>query len=193
VRPEAIVVVSGLPRSGTSMMMMMLEAAGVPILTDSVRSADEDNPRGYFEFERVKAIAQDQGWLEEAQGKAVKVISELLMRLPADHHYKVIFMRRDMQEILASQRQMLMRRGQPADEMDDVRLASIFGRHLGRVEQWIAGQPNVECLYVSYNEALARPREHAGRVNEFLGGALDVEAMIAVVDHALHRQRNPRG
>lgn len=191
-RPEAIVVVSGLPRSGTSMMMMMLEAAGVPILTDSVRSADEDNPRGYFEFERVKAIAQDQGWLEEAQGKAVKVISELLMRLPADYHYMVIFMRRDMQEILASQRQMLMRRGQPADALDDARLTRIFGHHLRRVEQWIAGQPNVECLYVSYNAMLARPRDQAGRVNTFLGGALDVEAMIAVVDHTLHRQRNPR-
>jgi hypothetical protein len=110
---ERIVVVSGLPRSGTSMMMKMLEAGGIPVLTDYEREADEDNPKGYFEFERVKNLKDgDDAWLPQAKGKVVKVIAALLTDLPSSYEYEVIFMRRAMPEILASQRQMLIRRGE---------------------------------------------------------------------------------
>lgn len=100
-----------MPRSGTSMMMKMLEAGGMKILTDSQRTADEDNPKGYYEFELVKLIQRDKSWLPRAKGKVVKIISELLKNLPPDYQYKAIFMRRNLAEILAFQRQMLIRRG----------------------------------------------------------------------------------
>lgn len=186
---DLITVVSGLPRSGTSLMMKMLEAGGLPPLTDHIRSADEDNPRGYYEFERVKKLKEDRAWLPEARGRAVKVISALLAHLPADYEYRVIFMRRNMSEILASQRQMLMRRGQPADAISDAEMAALFDRHLQQIETWLAGQPNMRALYVNYNELVAAPLAGAQRVNAFLGGRLDVEAMAAAVDTGLHRQR----
>ena len=189
---DVITVVSGLPRSGTSMMMSMLEAGGVPILTDNVRTADEDNPKGYYEFERVKQIEHDWAWLADAPGKAVKIISELLMRLPeaAPYRFKVIFMRRHMAEILASQRQMLLRRGEPADAVSNEQLTLLFTKHLKRFDAWAARQPNIAILYVSYNAMLEAPRDHAEQVNRFLGGGLDAEKMIAVVDKAFYRQRN---
>jgi hypothetical protein len=186
---DAIVVVSGLPRSGTSMMMKMLEAGGFPVLTDQIRTADEDNPKGYYEFERVKQIEHDKEWLPDAQGKVVKMIAALLRHLPADYAYKVIFMRRDIEEVLASQRQMLIRRGEPTDAVTDDRMAELFRRHVVRVEAWIAQQPNVDVVYVEYGKILGEPLREAERVNEFLDGACDVDRMAEVVDPSLYRQR----
>ncbi len=186
---EAITIVSGLPRSGTSMMMGMLEAGGLPVLTDSLRRADEDNPRGYYEFELVKKIEKEQGWLEEARGKAVKLISALLKYLPPTYSYQIIFMRRSLAEVLASQRQMLIRRGEPPSTVDDERMAALFEKHLAAVEQWLATQPHMRVLYVRYDEVVADALAQAQRVNEFLGGGLDVERMAAAVDRALYRQR----
>ena len=190
--PDLIAVVSGLPRSGTSLMMKMLDAGGLPPLTDHIRSADEDNPQGYYEFERVKKLKEDRDWLPDAKGKAVKVISALLTRLPAGYEYRVIFMRRNMSEILASQRQMLIRRGEPADSVNDADMGALFARHLQQVEAWLAGQPNMRVLYVNYNELVKAPLAHAQRVNEFLGGRLDVARMAGAVDPTLHRQRSGR-
>jgi hypothetical protein len=186
---EAITIVSGLPRSGTSMMMKMLEAGGLEPLTDNIRTADEDNPKGYFEFERVKQIEHDKAWLEDARGRVVKLISALLKHLPTSHTYKIIFMRRAMTEILASQRQMLVRRGEPTDTVPDDKMAAMFEKHVAQVESWLAAQPNIETIYVSYNEVLSDSRTHAGRINSFLGGSLNVDAMAGVVDHALYRQK----
>lgn len=186
---EVVTVVSGLPRSGTSLMMMMLEAGGMQVLTDKIRTADEDNPEGYYEFERVKQIEQDQSWLEDAKGKGVKMVAELLKHLPPDYTYKVIFMRRKMDEILASQKQMLIRRGEPTDRVSDERMAKLFTEYLERVEAWIAEQPNMEVIYVSYNEVLENPVEEAKRISEFLGNTLNVEKMVGVVDPTLYRQR----
>jgi hypothetical protein len=186
---EPIVVVSGLPRSGTSMMMKMLEAGGLPVLTDHVRTADEDNPKGYYEFERVKQIEHDRDWLPDAQGKAVKMIAALLRHLPEDHAYKVIFMRRSIEEVLASQRQMLIRRGEPTDAVSDERMAELFRRHVVRVQAWLAEQPNVDTIYLEYGGVLETPLEQAERVNGFLDGALDVTRMAEVVDPSLYRQR----
>ena len=186
---QAITIVSGLPRSGTSMMMKMLEAGGLEPLTDNIRAADEDNPRGYFEFERVKQIEHDKEWLEDARGRAVKLISALLKHLPPTHNYKVIFMRRAMREILASQRQMLIRRGESAEAVPDDKMAALFDKHVAQVESWLAAQPNIETIYVSYNEVMKDARPHAERINDLLGGALNVEAMIQVADKTLYRQK----
>jgi len=186
---ETVTIVSGLPRSGTSMMMRMLEAGGIPALIDNVREADEDNPRGYYEFERVKQLKTDRAWLEDAKGKVVKMVSTLLLDLPAGYAYKVVFMRRKMEEILASQRQMLIRKDKPTDGVPEEKMAELYGKHLTQIEAWIARQRHLAAIYVSYNEILANAREQVRRVNEFLGGRLDADAMLAVVDHALHRQR----
>src|SRR5437870_1104715 len=179
---ETITIVSGLPRSGTSMMMKMLAAGGLEPLTDSIRAADEDNPKGYFEFERVKQIENDIAWLEDARGRVVKLISALLKHLPPSYNYKVIFMRRAMPEILASQRQMLIRRGERADSVPDDKMAAMFEKHVAQIESWLAAQPNIETVYVNYNEVIDNPHSHAEEINNFLGGALNVEAMTAVAD-----------
>ena len=171
------------------MMMSMLVAGGVNAMTDSIRAADEDNPRGYFELEKVKELAKDHLWLNEAGGKAVKIISALLKHLPPDRRYKIIFMRRDMQEILASQRQMLIRRGEPTDTVSDARMAEMFRKHLAEVESWLANQPNIAVTYVHYNQMLDNPAQPIAAINDFLGGRLDAVAMAAVVDKKLHRQR----
>lgn len=186
---KSITVVSGLPRSGTSMMMKMLEAGGILPLTDEIREADTDNPKGYFEFERVKKLDKgDSEWLEKAEGKAVKVISALLQHLPQTHDYQVIFMERHMPEVLASQRKMLERRGE-ADEMDDEKMSALFEKHLQQVKEWLAQQGNFSVLYVHYSETLADPRSQAERVNAFLGADLDVDKMAGTVDPNLYRNR----
>ena len=186
---RTIVIVSGLPRSGTSMMMQMLAAGGLDPLTDNIRIADEDNPGGYFELERVKQLETDKAWLEEAKGRAVKLISALLKHLPRTHSYKVIFMRRAMQEILKSQRQMLIRRGEPTDNVPDEKMAAMFEKHLAQVESWLAAQTNIDTIYISYNEVMKDPGPNAERINQFLGGSLNVRAMAEVADRALYRQR----
>jgi hypothetical protein len=187
---ETITIVSGLPRSGTSMMMKMLAAGGIEPLTDNIRTADEDNPKGYFELERVKKLETDKEWLPEARGKAVKLISALLKNLPDDYTYNVVFMQRRMPEILASQRQMLIRRGEPADSVPDDKMAAMFEKHLAQVENWLSSRPNIRTIYVSYNETLTDPAKQIARISDFLGGGLNVEAMAAVVDQTLHRQRS---
>ena len=186
---ETITVVSGLPRSGTSMMMKMLAAGGIEPLIDNLREADDDNPKGYFEFERVKQIEHDKAWLADARGRVVKLISALLKHLPSEYNYKIIFMRRAMSEILASQRQMLLRRGEPADAVPDEKMAAMFEMHIAQVESWLASQPNIETLYVSYNQVMKDPRPHAERINDFLGGSLNVDAMTVVADRSLYRQK----
>jgi hypothetical protein len=186
---DVVTIVSGLPRSGTSLMMNMLQSGGMPLLVDGIRTPDRDNPKGYFEFERVKQIDDDQAWLAEAQGRAVKMIAELLRHLPASYKYKIIFMRRAMGEILASQREMLSRRGEPTDKVRDEDMARMFEGHLDKVQEWIAQQPNMDVLHISYNELLADPTPQAEAINRFLGGQLDVDSMVNAVDPTLYRQR----
>lgn len=187
---KEIVIVSGLPRSGTSMMMKMLAAGGIPPLTDHLRTADEDNPEGYYEFERAKKLLDgDTEWLPEASGKAVKIISALLEHLPEGYRYRILFMRRDMAEILASQRRMLVRRGEDPEKVDDEKMAVMFEKHLLRVTSWLTARPNFDVLYVHYSDILADPADMSIRIARFLGRQLDIEAMQSVVDPALYRQR----
>lgn len=187
---KPITVVSGLPRSGTSMMMKMLEAGGIPPITDEIREADDDNPKGYYEFERVKKLDKgDKAWVADAQGKSVKVISQLLRHLPDDYEYKVIFMRRNMDEILASQKKMLVNRGEDPNKVSDEEIKDLFEKHLASVINWLENQGNVEVLYIHYSETLSNPQPQAEMINAFLGGSLDVEAMTGVVDPTLYRNR----
>ncbi len=188
---DVITIVSGLPRSGTSMLMSMLDAGGIPPLTDGIRTADEDNPKGYYEFERVKKIKEDKAWLPDAKGKVVKMISQLLLDLPTEGYtYKILFMRRHIDEILASQKQMLIRRGTykeggPSDdEMRDMLLM-----HVKQVLGWVAKHDNFDLMEISYNEILQAPEENIKKINAFLGGDMDTAAMRAVVDKSLYRQR----
>jgi hypothetical protein len=186
---DAVIVVSGLPRSGTSMMMKMLEAGGLAVMTDNIRTADDDNPKGYYEFEVVKELENNKEWLKDAPGKVVKIISQLLKQLPSDHNFKIVFMRRKMEEILASQKQMLIRRGEPTDTIPDEKMAKIFETHIFQVETWLSKQPNMEVLFVHYTDATENPAPVIEKINQFLGGKMNVNKMAAVVDKSLHRQR----
>ena len=186
---EYITIVSGLPRSGTSMLMKMLAAGGLSPLTDGIREADADNPGGYYEFEKVKQLKKDTTWLESAKGKAVKVISQLLDQLPLHKSYKIVFALRKMDEILASQRAMLARQGQPSDRVSDVEMAAAFGRHLNAVQQWLAEHPQMEVLYVNYAAVLRDPLATSHEIKTFLARPLDVRQMASVVDEGLYRQR----
>lgn len=185
-----ITIVSGLPRSGTSMMMRMLEAGGLPSLTDNLRTADLDNPKGYYEFERVKQMDRgDTAWLATAQGRVVKVISALLQHLPATYAYKVIFIERHMDEILASQRKMLAHRNENVEDLSDAEMTALFEKHLREIRQWLAQQPNFQVLYIHYSDLLSEPAAQSAQVNQFLGGSLDVNKMASVIDPTLYRNR----
>jgi hypothetical protein len=187
---KTIVVVSGLPRSGTSMMMKMLEAGGKTILTDNLREADANNPKGYYEFERVKQMKDgDLAWLPEAVGKVVKIVTGLITFLPPDYHYKVIFMQRDLSEVLSSQKKMLGRLGRDDDNIPDDKMAKTYEEHVKQVKAWLVRQANIEVLYVNYNAMVADPTESLQKVNAFLGGGMDVKAMASVVDGELYRER----
>jgi hypothetical protein len=187
-----IVIVSGLPRSGTSMMMQILRAGGLPVLTDEVRKADEDNRHGYLEFEAVKRTKTDPSWLSQASGKAVKMVYRLLYDLPADRRYHVVFMRRNMEEVLASQRAMLVRQGKDAANADAA-MRHLFQRDLEKVAKWLSERTNFSTLYVDYTKLVLDPRAHLDRINEFLDNRLDVAAMASAVDVTQYRNRSDEG
>lgn len=188
VSDDEIVIVSGLPRSGTSMMMNVLTAGGLVAVTDQVRTADIDNPKGYYEFERVKKLPQgDTAWLEDACGKCVKVISALLPFLPPTYTYRVIFMHRRLEEVMESQRKMLARRNQLVEQDDN--MGMLLQQHVEDVRQWLVVQPNITLFDCDYNSMLAAPESWVGRINAFLGGGMDTVAMISAIDFALYRNR----
>ena len=167
----------------------MLEAGGIELVVDYIRKADEDNPKGYYEFEKIKQLEKDSSWMENAYGKAVKVISMLLYQLPIDKNYKIIFMKRKMDEVLASQNKMLKSRGQPADSVDDQVMTEKFNKHLRKIFNWLNKQKNIENIFISYNDVIANPMEQSKNINRFLGNMLKIEKMSNVVDNFLYRQR----
>lgn len=172
------------------MMMQILQAGGMEILTDHERKADDDNPKGYYELERAKKLKEgDIGWVKDARGKAVKIISALLEHLPPDYQYKVVFMQRSMVEVLASQKQMLIRRGEDSEKTSDETLAELFEKHLTQVQAWLGEQANIEVLYVRYDELLKEPEATIGEIIRFLDLPLDADSMLAVPDKRLYRQR----
>jgi hypothetical protein len=171
------------------MMMKMLEVAGILILTDKIREADEDNIKGYYEDERVKTLHKENRWIIEAKGKALKVISYQLRYLPPDHKYCILFMERKIEEVLLSQNKMMERGGDLKDDVPDVVMASLFQKHLDETNEWLKKQPNIRTFYVSYNETLDDPETAAEKIAEFLERDLDIEKMMQVVDTNLYRQR----
>jgi len=183
-----ITIVSGLPRSGTSMMMRMLEAGGIPALTDELRTPDDDNPNGYYEFEDVKSIEGNADWIDDAQGYSVKMVYSLLKHLPADRDYRIVFMRRDVSEILKSQKQMLERNGIETD-IPDVTMKALFERELQQFYAWLPSQTHLNLINISYNELLCRPETTVDLINRHFEKSLNVAAMTALVDPTLYRHR----
>ncbi len=188
---EPVVVVSGLPRSGTSMMMKMLEAGGMPIMTDNERAADIDNPKGYFEYERVKDLEKetDKSYIREARGKVLKVISFLIKDLPDDNDYRVIFMRRELDEVLASQNKMIERLGSSDSSAAEEAMKEAYRNDIVRTRLLCKNRPNFELIEVHYKGTIEDPLATARSVNAFVGGHLDEAAMRAAVDSNLYRNR----
>ncbi len=188
---KPIIIVSGLPRSGTSMMMKMLEAGGVEIASDGERKADDDNPKGYYELERVKELdkGKDKSWVKNLRGKAVKVISFLLRDLPEGNRYKVIFVRRDLREVMASQNRMLVNRGVDFDPANDEKMIGNYEKHLCRVERMLEMDDKFDVLYLNHRKILNDPPAAARAVCDFLQDGLNDTAMAGVVDTTLYRNR----
>ncbi len=184
-QPASITVVSGLPRSGTSLLMQMLRAGGLPIVSGGLRHPDRHNPRGYLEDERVKGLATDASWLGEARGRAIKVVSPLLHHLPPEHRYRVVFVHRDLAEVVASQRAMAGEIAVPEA------LASTLQRHLERVERWLERRAHIEVLRVDYNALVAGHTQILDQLPAFLGVDLSAPDMVAAIDPGLYRVRMP--
>lgn len=186
-----IPIVSGLPRSGTSLMMSMLVAGGLEALTDQRRVADDDNPLGYFELEDAKKLIKgEHSWLAKSNGKVVKVISTLLPYLPEGYRYRIVFMRRAIEEVLASQRKMLINRGENPDKISDAQMAEIFKLDLQQSERWINSQVHVTRLDINYKQLIDQPEPLVSEINRFLGGELDENKMLAAIDPSLYRHRS---
>jgi tetratricopeptide (TPR) repeat protein len=188
---ESLIIVTGLPRSGTSLLMQMLAAGGIPILTDTQRTADEDNPRGYLEYEPVKNLFNDSKWLGDARGKSIKIVAPLLLALPRGLPARVILCERDLDEVLDSQEKMLLHRNQPLPATSDRRriLKDEYARTLDRLKAMLSARPQTEILVISYAAAVSDSASTADRIRAFLDAPLDVAAMAAAADPALHRNR----
>lgn len=187
-----IVIVSGLPRSGTSMMMQMMDKGGLDIFTDGIRQPDENNPKGYYEHELVKSLARNKNWVKDAMGKCVKVISQLLFELPANYKYKIIFMERDLDEVIQSQHKMLVRDGKAKEDALNIRVLNVFKQNLERIHTWVSAQQNMEILFVSHRNLVNDPMSELQKVNAFLGNTLNIEEMAKVVDKSLHREKSAK-
>lgn len=187
-----ITIVSGLPRSGTSLMMQMLAAGGMPILSDGSRVADSDNPRGYCEWERIKQLPQEPTCIDEAEGKAVKVISQLLFALPPRQSYRIIFMERPLPEVLLSQAEMIRRRGISGPPLPEEALIRGFKAHLNQVKVWLGEQTDILVIRVAYHSVLRNPETAASSVQNFLEREFDVKSMARQIDPSLYRQRSDK-
>ena len=187
---DTITVVSGLPRSGTSMMMQILAAAGGHVLTDDQRPPDEDNPLGYFEYHQATTLAQDTSWLPAARGKVVKVVAQLLPALPKGEHYNVIFMDRDLNEVIASQAAMLARRERVGAEMSQTQLIQTYKVQVERVLKGLSLRPEVRLLKINYDELLTHPKAGITSLAEFLGPPFDESSAAAAIRPTLRRQKS---
>jgi len=186
---DFVTIVSGLPRSGTSMAMQMIVAGGIPPVTDGLRAADADNPRGYFEFERVKQLRTDKAWLDDARGHVVKVIHMLVTELPDDRPYRVVFLDRDLREVVKSQSTMLARNAKAGGALAPERLMAVYEAQLRQVHAWLAARQNFSVLPVKHADLIRDAAREARAINAFLGDGLDEAAMAAAVDPSLHRNR----
>ncbi len=180
-----ITVVSGLPRSGTSLMMQILYNGGLDFLGDEVRKADSSNPKGYFEYEPVKSLYNSNAWLSEAQNKSIKIVAPLLKHLNPNYRYKIIFMNRDLSEILKSQQKMM---GKNEDTLS-LKIWNDYVKMLNQIEIWKEKQPGVELIYIDYAQLVENPHQYIDKIQDFLGIQLDEEKMIKSIDKDLYRNR----
>jgi len=185
-----VTVVSGLPRSGTSMMMQILAAGGISPITDNVRVADEDNAKGYYEHEEVKSLAKGKhDCLNNAEGRTIKVISSLLKHLPDDRHYKVIFMNRQLDEVLASQAKMLINLDKAGHFDNDAELKVLYQTHVKTLKKWLQRQSNIDVLHLNYHDVIAEPSNNIDSIVNFLQVQANIDAMTAVVDRDMRHHR----
>jgi hypothetical protein len=182
---DTLVVVSGIPRAGTSLLMQMLKKGGMTLLADNRRKPDISNPKGYLELEAVKNLSKDNSCLKNQTGKAVKVISHLLKHLPKHQKYKIIFMNREMNEIIKSQEKMLKKEGKRFSK----ELIKIFLKELKLVKKWVKEEPKKEMINLHYKKIIKNPAKQIDKIIEFLGVPLDKEAMIEAIDPSLYRTR----
>ena len=184
-------IVSGLPRSGTSMMMRMLEAGGIPVLTDNIRAADPSNPNGYYEFEPVKKTKEDPSWIPGAVGKVVKLVHLLLLDLPlTTYSYRVVFMHRNIEEVIDSQNVMLNRLGKKHDDLPKERLIALYRAQIDDVLRYLRRhRDHFSLLEIDYNAMIRQPAEGVAKVGQFFED-LDMAKMAAVVDPSLYRSRS---
>ncbi len=187
-KKDQIIIVSGLPRSGTSMMMRMMEEGGIEILTDNIRTADDDNLEGYYEFEKVKELKENVSWLKDAQGKAVKIISELLFDLPLQYEYKIIFMKRALDEVIKSQSIMLARRNEDGAIVDKEQLKNMYINHLRQIDRWVE-RNGIEMLYVNYNLIINNPKQYIQTIKKFLQKPIMIRQMELVINRNLYRNK----
>lgn len=186
---DYVTIVSGLPRSGTSMMMQMIDRGGIVALSDQIRQADEDNPKGYYEFEAVKKTKEDPAWVSDAVGKVVKMVHLLLLDLPLEYQYRVVMMRRNLDEVVKSQNVMLERKGENTADLPKERLMTIYRSQLEKVTSFLDDHPGqFQWIEINYNEILSDPRPQVERISEFLD-QLNAEQMLSVVDPTLYRNR----
>jgi len=190
IKRDYVIIVSGLPRSGTSMAMKAIHAGGIEPIIDNIRQADEDNPKGYHEFEPVKKTKEDASWLNNASGKVVKMVYRLLYDLPVEHQYRVVFMQRDLKEVLASQNKMLERSGKSGGGISDEQMESLFTAELAKCKKWLAEQPNFKVLYISHRNMINDGPAQVQKIDTFLDGGMDTDAMAATIDPSLYRNRN---
>jgi predicted AlkP superfamily phosphohydrolase/phosphomutase/tetratricopeptide (TPR) repeat protein len=189
IEPKELLIVSGLPRSGTSLMMQMLRAGGIEPMTDAKRAADEDNPEGYWEWEAIKKLPQDPRLIEQAEGKSVKVISALLPSLPGKHRYTIIYMVRPTEQVVDSQWAMLARQcTQPKSEKQH--LIEVQEHHSRQIREVLKKSDRVRLLEVSYPELVADPEPVIARLAELLSERFRPgPAVAACVQPKLFRNR----
>ena len=168
---KTFVLVSGLPRSGTSLMMQLLEAGGLPAMTDAERAADIDNPRGYYEWEAIKQIGKKPELLDDpvVEGRAIKCISMLLRYLPPQHQYKVIFMTRPIAEVVASQAAMTTRLGTKGADLEPQQLERGLRAHREDVRKWATVAPHIEWLEIAYPALVREPAAAIAEIVQFVG------------------------
>tara|TARA_B100000401_G_C52698713_1_gene668011 strand:- start:9 stop:1046 length:1038 start_codon:yes stop_codon:yes gene_type:complete len=185
-----IIIVSGLPRSGTSMMMQILSAGGLDILTDKKRTPDDNNPRGYYEYEPVKKLMIDKSWLPQAKGKVVKVIAQLIPYLPSNFNYKIVFMRRPMDEVLKSQQVMLGKEKDVKSKAFPSGLNNAFQKQLNRVDEWVESQANIDVININYKDIISSPENELESLVSFLDKPLEIDKLKSAIDKKLYRNKS---
>ena len=185
-----IYIVSGLPRTGTSLMMKMLEAGGLSVVTDDIRSADTDNPKGYYELEKVKNIFNDNDWLKTIKGRSIKMVSQLLLKIPKENTYKIIFMKRDLKEVIMSQKKMLINRKKKLPLVNDDTLEKFYLNHLNKITSFIDQSSNIDVRYIYFNKLMKSPLSELRKLqNDFINN-INMDNMIKMIDTSLYRNRN---